>query len=126
MPAEDKSSTGRQPLNGQTDNIVSKTVPSGEIWYVESAYVIGEGGGDETNLNARVAVMDSDTIDSMYSSVDDSHRGIALSIDTSVFSADSSSIGVYAVGGQEIRFYEISEAGSTGQYEYGVIMRRIL
>lgn len=122
----DESITGRQTLNGTDDTLVSVTVPSGEIWYVEGVHVTADGSGDSSGISIDVGVADSTTLDNMMPTVGRAGRGDSVGVDTTVNNGASADVDAYASAGEEIRAVEAHENGSSGGYHYSVQLRQVL
>lgn len=131
MPTYDSTQTdesihGRQTLDGTEDTVASLTVPSGELWYVDGAYVATDGSGDASGVELSVAIADSTTLDAMDPLLDRAARGGSVGVDTTRSDGGVAEVDAYASAGEEIRLIESHEAGSTGGYHYSLQVRRVV
>ncbi len=116
MTAEDKSEIGYVPLDGNDETLVSKTVPGGELWYVDSITARINNANGNSGIAVDILV--------------DEHRVIYNSVDTNNLNngtgtvEGTTGVGVYAPAGTEIN---IEQRDAGGDYTaYIVAIRRVL
>jgi hypothetical protein len=122
----DESAHGRQSLDGSDSTLVSTTVPTGELWYVEGVYVTTDGSGDDSGLQVVAAIADSTTLDNAEPVLDRGGRGGTAGVDTTIADGAFAEVDAYASAGEEVRVNEVNESGSTGGYHYGLQARNVL
>lgn len=130
MAIEDKTATFTATIDGTDSEIYSQTVPTGELWYVDSIHCYSDGSGDDTSISAVAGVGPSQYFNALTTGSDydnNADRGGSANIDTSsAGSAASAQIDTYASAGEDIRVSENADGGTTGSFYVTLIMRRIL
>jgi hypothetical protein len=121
----DQSSHGLASIDSNNSTLVSKTVPSGEVWYISNVYGQSDGSASIGTYSTHLGVGDSAYLDTM-SDISQSSRGRDISIDPSTNgSGELHTVESYAMPGEEIRLVENGDNGSNGQIGYGVEIRRV-
>jgi hypothetical protein len=126
MAAEDKTIHVTQQLDGTTGNITEITVPTGEIWYVDSIHVRTDGSGDDTGVYNYLGIGSEAAVSSVNFATNLSRSVQTRQFDTSSLTNGSSTLGAFAYGGETIKLDEDLESGTTGQYYITIGIRRVL
>jgi len=128
MTIQDKSITGSWTPDGNEDEIARKTVPGGEVWYVDSVHASCSGDGGGGTQETGVAVSDSYFFNNVDPGSHDnaSRDGHATVGDSSSNDGGTGTVGAYAYPGDDISVAERSDSGGGGTIVYMVGIRRIL
>ena len=124
---DDVSLTGSYSPDGTEQTLESETVPSGQLWYVDTVFAGADGNGSTTSHAVQLGADQSGLLDAL-SSLQHAERSAIINIDTDSTSGpatESEPVGDYVTGGEEVRLVAADDSDNSTVY-YTATIRRIL
>lgn len=125
MSAQDKSDTGTFVWDTTNEVVVTVSVPTDEVWFVDKAFIIGDGSGAANGDPISIGIVPTPGFLSGFSFP---ANGLSQQLNISGASeeTDQVAIGEYAPGGSEIAMATSPNGTGDGTtISYGISIRRI-